>query len=133
MTACHQTRRFCAALDLADDPDLISCYREWHRPGGPPAAVTRSLRAADILELEIWLCGSRLFMLIEAGPAYDPALKAASDARDVDIQAWERLMWTFQHPLSWAAPGEKWVPAERIYALSEQPNTGEPDAIGLKP
>lgn len=26
-----------------------------------------------------------------------------------------------QQPLPGAVPGEKWVPAERIYALSEQP------------
>ncbi len=30
-------------------------------------------------------------------------------------------MWQRQQPLPGAAPGEKWVPAERIYAPSEQP------------
>ncbi|HEV2440878.1 MAG TPA: L-rhamnose mutarotase [Steroidobacteraceae bacterium] len=121
MMPTTRLRRFCFALDLKDDPELIERYRWWHRPGGPPAAVTRGLRAADIREIEIWLRGSRLFMLLEAGPNYDPAAKAARDAQDPDVLAWERLMWELQQPLPGAAPGEKWVPAERIYVLSEQP------------
>jgi len=28
-------------------------------------------------------------------------------------------MWDFQQALPWAAPGEKWVAAERIYDLSD--------------
>lgn len=120
-------RRFCFALDLKDDPELIERYRWWHRPGGPPAAVSRSLLAADIRELQIWLCGSRLFMLLEAGPNYDPAVKAACDVQDPDVRAWERLMWEFQKPLPWAPGGAKWLAAERIYALSEQPLASEND------
>jgi L-rhamnose mutarotase len=30
-------------------------------------------------------------------------------------------MWRFQQALPFAAPGQKWVPMQRIYALSEQP------------
>ncbi len=125
-------RRLCFALDLADDPELIARYCEWHRPGGPPPAVTRSIRQADILELEIWLTGPRLFMIMEVGAAFDPAAKAAADAADPDVQAWEKLMWEFQRPLSWAAPGEKWVSAERIYALSEQPAQPLPPPDGMQ-
>ena len=117
-----RTRRLCAALDLRDDPTLIARYKDWHRPGGPPAAVNRALRAADIRTLEIYLCGTRLFMVMEVGPDYDPARRAASDAANPDVAAWEELMWTFQQPLPGAAPGEKWVPAERIYALADQPD-----------
>lgn len=119
--SASRLRRFCFALDLNDNPELIERYKWWHRPGGPPEAVTRSLHAADIRELEIWLCGSRLFMLLEAGPNYDPAAKAARDAQDPDVVAWEQLMWEFQKPLPAAPPGAKWLAAERIYALSEQP------------
>ena len=115
------TRRFCFALDLADDPELIERYKTWHAPGGPPAAVNRSIRAADIRELEIWLTGNRLFMIMEVGPGFDPAAKAQADAADPDVQAWEKLMWEFQRPLPWAKPDEKWVAMDRIYALSEQP------------
>jgi L-rhamnose mutarotase len=114
------TQRRCFALDLKDDPALIARYRQWHAPGGPPAAVNRSIRAAGIESLEIWLTGNRLFMIMETGPGFSLEAKAAADAADPDVQAWEALMWEFQQALPWAAPGEKWVAAERIYALSEQ-------------
>jgi L-rhamnose mutarotase len=113
------TQRRCFALDLKDDPALIARYREWHAPGGVPAPVTRSIRAAGIESLEIWLTGNRLFMIMETGPAFSPEAKAAADAADPDVQAWEELMWAFQQALPWAAPGEKWIAAERIYDLSD--------------
>jgi len=30
-------------------------------------------------------------------------------------------MWTFQQALPWAAAGQKWVPAEKIFDLADQP------------
>lgn len=49
--------RHCLLLDLVDDPELIAEYRQWHAPGGPPAAVTRSIREARILDMQIWQAG----------------------------------------------------------------------------
>jgi L-rhamnose mutarotase len=33
------------------------------------------------------------------------------------VQEWEKLMWSFQQALPGAAPGEKWMPMERIFSL----------------
>ena len=115
------TTRHCLALDLRDDLALIDRYEAWHRPGGVPAAVLRSIRDADIVEMEIWRVGARLFMIMEVGPDFSPQAKAATDMASRDVQAWERLMSWFQAPLPEAEPGEKWRPLQRIFALSEQP------------
>jgi L-rhamnose mutarotase len=32
-------------------------------------------------------------------------------------------MWVFQQPLPWAAPGQKWIAMQRIFALTEVMNT----------
>lgn len=113
--------RHCFALDLKDDPVLIERYKAWHRPGAVPAPVTKAIRAADITDMQIWLIGNRMVMIMETGPSFSFEAKAQADMASDDVQAWERLMWEFQQALPFAAPGEKWMPMRRIYALGEQP------------
>lgn len=118
------TTRRCFAVDLHDDAEQIARYRDWHRAGGPPAPVTDAIRADDVRELEIWLVGDRIFMILEQGDAYDRDAKLARDATNPDVQAWDALMRNFQKPLPFAAD-QTWVEMTRIYALSEQPFTGD--------
>jgi L-rhamnose mutarotase len=113
--------RHVLLLDLVDEPAAIAAYRHWHRPGGPPTAVTRAIRDAGIVDMEIWQVGDRLAMVMETADDFDPAAKTARDVNDSDVQAWETLMDQFQKRLACAPPGAKWAAAERIYALGEQP------------
>jgi L-rhamnose mutarotase len=113
--------RHCLVLDLKDDPALIARYRQWHAPGRPPAVVIKAIRASGIEDMEIHLSGNRLFMILDVGPGFSFEAKAAADAADADVQAWEALMDRFQQPAPAARPGEKWTPAERIFSLREQP------------
>ena len=111
----------CLLLDLERDAALIETYRRWHRPGAVPATVTAAIRASGVEAMDIYQRGDRLVMMMKTRPDFDPAAKAAADAGDPEIVAWETLMATMQRPLPDAAPGEKWLQAERIFALSEQP------------
>ncbi len=120
METSERTVRRCFAVDLVNDPDMIARYEAWHAAGGPPAAITAAIRADDVRELEIWRVGNRMFMILEQGPGYDPEAKAAQDAANPDVQAWDALMRTFQKPLPFA-PDQTWTEMRRIYALSEQP------------
>ena len=113
--------RHVLVLDLQDDPEAIAAYRHWHRPGGPPEAVTRAIRASGVAALDIWQVGDRLVMLMETTPEFDPVANAARDAADPEVQAWEVLMDRFQRRLPFARDGEKWVEAEQIYSLDDQP------------
>ena len=109
------------ALDLKDDPVLIERYKAWHAPGAVPPPINASIRNAGIEALEIFLVGNRMVLVLTPGEGFDPAAKAAADAASSDVQAWETLMWQFQQTLPFAAEGEKWLPMQRIYSLSEQP------------
>ncbi len=99
----------------------IDAYKAWHRAGGPPQAVTDAIRADDIRELEIWLVGDRMMLIMEQGPDFDPAAKAQRDTDNPDVQAWDALMRTFQKPLPFGPEGSTWLEMARIYSLSEQP------------
>jgi L-rhamnose mutarotase len=111
----------CFMLDLKDDPSLIAAYRDWHRPGGPPPAVTASIRAQGVREMLIFLSGIRLCMVVDADASFGGAAKRASEAANEDVRAWEQQMSLYQQALPWAAAGEKWVECDLIYALSAQP------------
>jgi L-rhamnose mutarotase len=113
--------RHVLLIDLADDAEAIAQYEAWHASGALPPAIGASIRAADISAMEIYRSGNRLVMLMETGPAFDPAAKAAADAADPAVQAWEAQMDGVQRPLPWAVPGAKWTETTRIFSLDEQP------------
>jgi L-rhamnose mutarotase len=117
-------RRECFAVDLKDDPACIESYKHWHRAGGPPPDVTRSLRAAGIAALDIYLIGNRLFMIIDFEPKYSADAKAAVDAANPQVRAWNALMNEMQQELPFArsdAASGKWRALEHIYSLAAQP------------
>ncbi|MFN0015244.1 MAG: L-rhamnose mutarotase [Saprospiraceae bacterium] len=106
-------QRHCLALDLKPDPDLIAEYEVYHRAVWPE--VLASIRDAGILQLEIYRTGNRLFMILEADEQFSFEKKAALDAANPRVQAWETLMWNYQQALPTAKPGQKWVPMDLIY------------------
>ena len=111
------TQRWCLALDLRDDPDAIAEYCKYHERVWPE--VMESIRGAGITRMEIWRTGNRLMMVMETDERFDPAAKAAADAANPRVQEWEALMSTFQQPLPWAKPGEKWTLMEKIFTLAK--------------
>ena len=111
--------RLYYALDLKDDPALIAEYERWHRPENIWPDIVESIRAAGIHDLEIVRAGNRLVMVIDAPEDFSPDAKAATDAANPRVQAWEALMWQFQQPLPFAKPGEKWVPMTRMFSLKQ--------------
>lgn len=108
-------------LDLADEDEAIARYEAWHAPGAVPEAVVRSIRVARIRDMEIYRTGNRLVMIMETDADFDPAAKAAADAADPEVRAWESLMGQFQRPLPWASTESRWTPASRVFSLQEQP------------
>ena len=107
--------RYCLALDLKDDPQLIAEYEKYHEKIWPE--IHDSITGSGITGLEIYRCFNRLFMIMETGADFSFDKKGAMDAANPKVQEWEDLMWKYQQALPGARPGEKWVLMNKIFDL----------------
>lgn len=108
-------RRYCLTLDLKNDPKLIAEYKRYHQKIWPE--ITRSIKDAGIEDMEIYLLGTRMFMVMEVNETFSFEAKSKADQLNPKVQEWEALMWKFQQALPEAKPGEKWMLMERIFSL----------------
>ena len=109
------TRRYCLTLDLKNDPALIAEYRKYHEKIWPE--ITKSIKDSGIEDMEIYLLGTRMFMIMEVNDRFSFQEKAAADLANPKVREWEQLMWKYQLALPWAKEGEKWVMMEEIFNL----------------
>ncbi len=109
------SKRYCLTLDLKDDPKLIAEYKRYHEKIWPE--ITKSIKDAGILDLEIYLHRTRMFMVLEVDESFSFEKKAEADRQSPKVREWENLMWKFQKALPEARPGEKWLLMERIFKL----------------
>lgn len=112
------TRRYCQTLDLHDDPQLIAEYRRLHAPDGIWPEITEGIRAVGILNMEIFLLGTRLFMIIETPEGFDWNTAMARLATLPRQAEWEALTGKFQKAAAGATSDEKWKLMEPIFNLA---------------
>jgi L-rhamnose mutarotase len=105
--------RYCLALDLKNEPQLIAEYEEYHKAVWPE--ILESIRDSGIESMEIYRVENRLFMIIEAGKDFSFESKAEQDKSNPQVQEWEELMWKYQQAIPNSKPGEKWRLMDRIF------------------
>ena len=110
-------KKYCLAVDLIDNPELIAEYENWHKKENAWPEITKSITDSGINNMEIYRTGNRLFMIMETDDSFGFERKAAMDDGNAKVQEWEQLMWKFQQPLSWAKNGEKWILLDKIFQL----------------
>ena len=111
------SRRYCLTLDLKDDPKLIIEYKHYHEKIWPE--ITKSIKDSGIEDMQIYLLGTRMFMIMEVNENFSFAAKASADHANPKVQEWEKLMWKYQQALPQARPGEKWLLMEKIFELEK--------------
>lgn len=111
------TKRFCQTLDLKDDPVLIAEYCRLHEQGQIWQEILDGIRSVGILEMEIYLLGTRLFMIVETPADFDWPVAMARLATLPRQAEWEALTARFQQASASAASAEKWQLMERIFHL----------------
>jgi len=110
--------RHCLTLDLKDDATAIAEYKRYHVKIWPE--VRDSLRAAGVMDMDIYLLGTRMFMIMDVNDSFSLSAKAAADAANAKVQEWEVIMGGFQQPLPQSRPGQRWVVMERVFNLADQ-------------
>ncbi len=110
-------QKFCLALDLKDDPQLIEEYEEHHQNVWPE--IIKSITDSGIISMEIYSVENRLFMMVEANDDFSFELKNQADSKNEKIHEWEELMWKYQLAIPNSEPGEKWRLMERIFDLAK--------------
>ncbi len=108
-------KRYCLALDLKEDPELIAAYEEHHRKVWPE--IIESIKESGIRHMEIYRVQNRLFMIVDADDDFSFERKKLTDESNPRVQLWESLMAKYQQAIPGSPPGEKWLVMEKIFSL----------------
>ena len=110
-------KRFCKTLSLKDDLQLIEDYKKVHAPGAAWPEITQGMKEVGIIDMEIYIFGTRLFMVMDTVPEFDHDKAMAELATKPRQSEWEAYVARFQQTSSEATAEEKWQLMERIYKL----------------
>lgn len=110
--------RHCLVLDLQNDPEKIAAYRRYHQSIWPE--VRDSFYACGIRDMEIYLAGNHVFMILEVTEDFSFDRKLSMDNANPRVLEWETLMASFQDLAEGADPIRRWRRSERIFDLKSQ-------------
>ena len=118
-TKYHQqaTKRYCQYLELRDDAALIEEYCYWHTPEHRWPEIPEGIRAVGILDMEIYLTGTRLFRIVETPLEFDWDSAFGRLATLERQSEWEEHMAKFQLVKPGQSSAEKWQLMQRIFTL----------------
>ena len=108
-------QRFCQTMDLYDDPELIAAYVAEHDHVWEE--VKEGFRTVGILDMQIYLYGTRLFMIMDTTDEFDferDYTRLGTLPRQAE---WEAHMAKFQKARPEDSPHEKWKLMKRIFKL----------------
>lgn len=112
-----ETKRFVQILELRDDPDMIAQYRKWHSQEYQWKEIREGIREVGILEMEIYILGTKLVMIVDAPIDFDWDEAMARLATLPRQAEWEAFVAKFQGCSAEARSDEKWQMMERMFYL----------------
>lgn len=110
-------KRYCQTLDLHDNPELIAEYRRRHSKEYIWKEVMDGIRQVGILEMEIYLLGTRLFMIVETPLDFEWETAMTLLSTLPRQEEWENYMAEFQLVKAGMSSAEKWQLMDRIFHL----------------
>lgn len=111
-------KRYCRTMQLREgDQKFIDDYRHAHSEGVIWKEIIDGIREVGILEMEIYILGNKLFMIVETPLDFnwDEAMERL--AKLPRQQEWETFMSRFQDCSAKATADEKWQMMDRMFHL----------------
>ena len=112
-------KRYVQTMDLKDEPALIAEYRRRHSRGEAWPEIQAGIREVGILEMDIYILGTRLVMIVETPLDFDWDSAMARLATLPRQAEWEDYVARFQECAEGSTSDEKWQLMERIFRLYE--------------
>lgn len=115
-------RRYCKVLELESNADLMKEYKQRHSKGAVWPEIIQGLRQVGVLDMEIYLHGNTLFMIMDmvADVNHELAMKQlAGLPRQAE---WEAEMSKYQKSSPEASASEKWELIDRVFNLDQSDN-----------
>ncbi|MBW8326883.1 MAG: L-rhamnose mutarotase [Prolixibacteraceae bacterium] len=112
-------KRYCKTLSLKDDAQLIEDYKKVHAPNSAWPEITQGMKDVGIIDMEIYIMGTRLFMIMDTVADFDHDKAMAELATKPRQSEWEAYVSRFQQTSAEATADEKWQLMERIYKLDK--------------
>ena len=112
-------KRYVQTMDLKDEPALIARYRRAHSEEESWPEIREGIRQVGILEMEVYLIGHRLVMVVDTPIDFNWDAAMARLATLPRQAEWEAFVAQFQKCDASATSDEKWQMMERIFHLYE--------------
>jgi Domain of unknown function (DUF718). len=106
-------------MELRSDSSLIESYKKAHAKGAVWPEITKGMREIGILDMEIYIYGNKLFMIMDTIPDFDHNKAMAELALKSHQSEWEAHMSQFQNSSNDATADQKWQLMEQIYKMDD--------------
>jgi len=112
-------KRYCKTLQLENDAEFIEEYKKVHAMGNAWPEITQGMKDVGIIDMEIYLDGTTLFMIMDTERNFDHD-KAMKKLASLPRQSeWEATVSKYQKASVSSSANEKWKLIERIYKLDQ--------------
>lgn len=108
-------KRYCQTLKLKNDPHLVEQYVQVHQEVWPE--IKAGIREVGILDMEIYLHETTLFMIVETTDDFDWIKDNERLSKLPRQREWETYVSRFQQAGSKASSAEKWILMPMIFKL----------------
>lgn len=112
-------KRYCKTMELRNDSALIEAYKKAHAKGAAWPEITQGMKEVGIIDMEIYLFGTKLFMIMETTADFDHNKAMQELAIKPRQSQWESHMAQFQDSSAEATADQKWQLMDRIYQMDK--------------